>query len=87
MLRPRRGDERTSVTAFNKFARYFGMLMTLIYVAAGVFLLLMDTEKYNLNMSDQARTIFGGILILYGLIRFIRAYQVNSKSRRDRQDD
>lgn len=87
MLRPRRGDERSSVTYFNKFARYFGMLMTLVYVAAGLFMIFMDGDKYNLSMSKTSQTIFGGVLILYGLVRFVRAYQVNSKSRRDRQDD
>ncbi|MBF8965372.1 hypothetical protein I0P70_19140 [Pontibacter sp. FD36] len=84
MLRPRREDEKPSVTFFNKFARYFGMLMTLVYVALGLFIIFMDEEQYNLDMSQTARTIFGGTLILYGLIRLVRAYQVNSKSRRDR---
>ncbi|MBX0334031.1 hypothetical protein K3G39_12360 [Pontibacter sp. HSC-14F20] len=84
MLRPRGENEKPSVTFFNQFARYFGMLMTLVYVALGLFMIFMDEEQYNLNMSDTARTIFGGVLILYGLIRFVRAYQVNSKSRRDR---
>lgn len=87
MLRPRRDAEKPSVTFFNKFARYFGMLMTLVYVAVGLFIIFMDAEQYNLDMSETARRIFGGTLILYGIVRFIRAYQVTSKSKRDRNDD
>lgn len=87
MLRPRREDEKPTVTFFNKFARYFGMLMTLIYVALGLFIIFMDEEQYNLEMSETARRIFGGTLILYGLVRFVRAYQVNAKSKRNRDDD
>jgi hypothetical protein len=84
MLRPRREDEKPSVTFFNKFARYFGMLMTLVYVALGLFIIFMDAEQYNMDISQATRTIFGGTLILYGIVRFIRAYQVTSKSKRDR---
>ncbi|WP_018479940.1 hypothetical protein [Pontibacter roseus] len=87
MLRPERDRNKTTVNTFNKFARYFGMLMTLIYVALGLFLIFMDTAEYNINMSETARMIFGGILILYGIVRFIRAYQVNSKSNRNKYDD
>ncbi len=87
MLRPRRGEDKPTVTFFNKFARYFGMLMTLVYVALGLFIMFMDEEQYNLDMSDTARKIFGGTLILYGLVRFIRAYQVNAKSKRDSRND
>ena len=87
MLRPRRGEEKPSVEFFNKFARYFGMLMTLIYVALGLFFIFMDEDQYNLNIAETPRMIFGGTLILYGVIRFVRAYQVNSKSRRDRYND
>lgn len=87
MQQPRRREEKSPVTVFNKFARYFGMLMTLVYVAAGIFILFMDPQQYNLNMSDTARNIFGGILILYGIVRFVRAYQVNAKSKRDASHD
>jgi hypothetical protein len=88
MLRPRRQDDKPSVNFFNKFARYFGMLMTLVYVALGLFIMFMDDEQYNLDISEPARMIFGGVLILYGIVRFIRAYQVNSKSsKRNRYND
>lgn len=87
MLRPNRDRDNPTVRFFNKFARYFGMLMTLIYVALGLFLMFMDAEQYNLNLSDTARMIFGGTLILYGIVRFVRAYQVNSKSNRDIDND
>jgi len=87
MQRPNRDRDRPTVTFFNKFARYFGMLMTLVYVALGLFFILMDERQYNLDMSETARYTFGGILIVYGIVRFIRAYQVNSRSNRNRYDD
>lgn len=87
MLRPNRDRDKPTVTFFNKFARYFGMLMTLIYVALGLFIMFMDEEQYNLEISETARMLFGGTLILYGIVRFVRAYQMNSKSKRNRYDD
>jgi hypothetical protein len=87
MLRPKRDEEKPSVNFFNKFARYFGMLMTLVYVALGLFIMFMDDELYNLDMSQTARMLFGGTLILYGVVRFVRAYQINSKSKRNRYND
>jgi predicted membrane channel-forming protein YqfA (hemolysin III family) len=87
MLRPKRDEEKPSVNFFNKFARYFGMLMTLVYVALGLFIMFMDDELYNLDMSQTARMLFGGTLILYGVVRFVRAYQINNKSKRNRYND
>ena len=87
MLRPDREREKPTVAFFNKFARYFGMLMTLIYVALGLFIIFMDEQTYNLDMPETARIMFGGTLILYGIVRFVRAYQVNSRAKRNRHND
>lgn len=87
MLRPNRHQRKSSVAQYNKFARYFGMLMTLVYVALGLFIIFMNDAQYKLNLSETAQILFGGTLILYGIVRFIRAYQVNSRANRERDDD
>ncbi len=80
----RRKDDNSSVKFFNKFARWFAMLMTLLYVCLGLFILLADQQKLNLNIPSTVKTILGGVLILYGVLRFVRAYQSGSK-RDDRK--
>lgn len=80
MIRPKR--EKPSNTFFTKFVFYFGLLMTLIYVVLGLFLIFADTTRLNLSIPDNIRMVLGGVLILYGIIRFVRVWQTNSKSKR-----
>ena len=70
-----------------RFVRIFSLLMTLLYVGLGIFLLAIDKEQLNLDISDEVRIVLGGILILYGAARFIRVYQLNKKSGRDRNEE
>ncbi|MCC9168659.1 hypothetical protein [Pontibacter harenae] len=83
MLRPER-EERPQNSVFSKIARYFGMLMTLIYVALGVFIIFADPGYLNINISETARWILGGVFILYGIVRFIRIYKSNSSNSNGR---
>ena len=85
MLRPQR--EKKSGTLAQKFVRIFSLLMTLLYVGLGLFLILIDKEKLNLNISNEVRFVLGGILILYGAARFVRVYQVNKKSKTNTNRD
>lgn len=85
MLRPKREKQNNSF--FRKFVMYFSMLMTLIYVALGVFLIFADEELLNLSIPDNVKIILGGVLILYGLIRFVRVYQQNQKINRNRNEE
>ena len=85
MLRPKR--EKKNNSFFRKFVMYFSMLMTLIYVALGVFLIFADEELLNLCIPDNVKIILGGVLILYGLIRFVRVYQQNQKINRNRNEE
>ena len=85
MLRPRR--DRSANNTAQKFVRIFGLLMTLLYVGLGIFLIAVDREKLNLGISNEVKLLLGGILILYGAARFIRIYQLNKKSRRDRDEE
>ncbi|WP_230407252.1 hypothetical protein [Pontibacter cellulosilyticus] len=61
--------------------------MTLLYVGLGIFLIAVDQQQLNLNLSNEVRYVLGGILILYGAARFIRVYQLNKKSRRNRNEE
>ncbi|WP_299825748.1 hypothetical protein [uncultured Pontibacter sp.] len=70
-----------------KFVRIFGLLMTLLYVGLGIFLIAIDKDQLNLNISDEVRLVLGGILILYGAARFIRVYQLSKKSRNNRDEE
>jgi len=82
----RRKEDSSPVNIFNKFAKWFALLMTLLYVGLGLFLLLADERKLNLAIPEAVKTILGGILILYGIIRFIRVYQSGSKRNRRYED-
>ncbi|MEJ8803583.1 hypothetical protein [Pontibacter sp. H249] len=79
MLKPRK--DRSAANTTQKFVRMFGLLMTLLYVGLGIFLIAADKESLNLNISDEVRIVLGGVLILYGAVRFIRVHQLNKKSR------
>ncbi|RIJ37296.1 hypothetical protein D1627_09145 [Pontibacter oryzae] len=85
MLRPRKKDEKPIPTLFNKFARIFGLLMTLIYVGLGLFIIFAG-ERLRLDISDSIKYMLGGILILYGVVRFVRVYN-SIRSNKDRYED
>ena len=82
----RRREDNSSVRFFNKFGRWFAMLMTLMYVGLGLFILLADANKLNLAIPATVKTILGSILILYGILRFVRVYQSGSKRKRKNED-
>jgi len=85
MLRPKRENQNNSF--FRKFVMYFSMLMTLLYAAIGIFLIFADTEDYNLAIPKNVKIILGGVLILYGVVRFVRVYQRNNKIKRNRNEE
>lgn len=86
MLKPKR--EKPNNTFFRKFVMYFSMIMTLIYVMLGVFLIFADERLLNLSIPDNIKIVLGGVLILYGLIRFVRVYQQNTKDKKiNRNED
>jgi uncharacterized membrane protein len=85
MLRPKK--ERPDNLFFRKFVMYFSLIMTLIYVMLGVFLIFSDPEQLNLTIPDNIRIVLGGILILYGAIRFVRVYQQIRKVKNPRKNE
>lgn len=86
MLRPKRDDRKPTANYYNKFARIFGLLMTLVYVALGLFILFAG-DNLNLSIGVEVRYFLGGILILYGIVRFIRVYQSNTSKRNNRDEE
>jgi hypothetical protein len=51
----------------------FTQVMAVVYVAAGVFLILYDSESLPVNRTF--RIIFGILLLVYGIFRSYRAYK------------
>jgi hypothetical protein len=49
----------------------FSLFMVLVYIGLGIFLLITDKFDY---VPSAFRTVFAGILILYGIFRFVRVY-------------
>jgi hypothetical protein len=84
MLNPRK--ENQAKNPVQRFVRIFTLLMTLLYVALGLFLIFIDNDSLSLNLSNEVRLVLGGILILYGVVRFVRVYQLNKKSQ-DKSDE
>jgi len=60
-------DQHKPSGNFQKLMKYFGLLMVLIYLAAGVLLLLPVGGHEFLNRNS--RLILGIALIIYGLFR------------------
>ena len=85
MLQPKR--ERATPSVFKKLVFYFTLVMTLIYIGAGIMLVFADVEQFNLSMPRNMKIILGGALILYGIVRFVRVYQQSSQKRHDKFRD
>lgn len=84
MLRPKR-DDKPVTNAYNKFARIFGMLMSLLYVGLGLFI-MFASDKLRLTLPDNIKYLLGGILILYGIVRFVRVF-ITRRSNKNRYED
>ncbi|WP_242929475.1 hypothetical protein [Pontibacter vulgaris] len=63
------------------------MIMTLVYVGAGLFIIFANEQQMNLDMPDTAKNILGGTLILYGIVRFVRTYQQHKQQKHGRFED
>ena len=60
-------------TPINGVMKYVGILMALIYVTAGIAVLIGPGER--INISSQYSVLLGGLLIAYGLFRGYKTYQ------------
>jgi len=70
--------ERNPETTLQKFLKYFGLLMTLVYPGFGLYLIFSSPEQ--LALQPQVKLILGIMLILYGLFRFYRTYRRHFKN-------
>jgi len=61
--------------------RYFGFIMVIVYVSAGLVLIFMDENTTIL--SRKTRLILGSALILYGIFRAWRALKYLKNERPD----
>jgi hypothetical protein len=64
--------ERRAVTATmdpSKVFVYFGYAMSVVFFGLGVYVLLLFPEEFHLP--DKFRVMFGVVLLLYGVYRFI----------------
>ncbi len=61
--------------------------MTTLYIVLGVYLIFTDEQSSGLNIPSKFRYILGGVLILYGIFRFIRVYQTSSQKDRRRYEE
>ena len=80
----RRRPTRRPAKSFSSAMKYVALLMALIYFCMGFYVLLASESQ--LPLSKQYKYIIGGMLIFYGIVRFVRAYQQHfKKNRRDEE--
>jgi hypothetical protein len=61
--------------------KYFGFIMAIFYFVMGIGILILPFFE---QVSDMARYITAGMLLVYGTIRFIR--KLNEKSYDQNED-
>ena len=74
-------DENRKSLNFRKLLGYFSSIMVLVYLGAGVALLLPGLQVSYLKSST--RMILGIALILYGIFRAWRAFKTNKDEKTD----
>ena len=62
---------------FKHLPGIFSQVMAIVYVAAGIFLIIYDSEALLINRTY--RIAFGVLLLVYGLFRSYRAFKSISK--------
>ena len=66
-------SEKYNMTTFESVMKYFGILMALVYVAAGIAVLLQSHDLFNIP--PLYAVPLGISLIGYGAFRGYRLYQ------------
>ena len=75
-------SHRNPESKYTRFLRIFTLIMTLLYPALGIFLIFSSPEQVRLD--ENLKLILGIVLLVYGVIRFMRVYKQYFKPRRDR---
>ena len=82
--RPTTEERLSSRSSSPGFMRYFLLVMTLVYIALGVYLWLSPPPALQLSIAN--RRILGGIFVFYGIIRFVRTYQQHFRNANPHHD-
>ncbi len=67
-----------------RLVNYFVLAMALLYMGLGIWLWVSSQSPSDggfVNLGTTARRVLGSVFILYGLVRFIRAYRVNFRKK------
>lgn len=80
--RPQRTPQRST---YENVMKYVSLLMVLLYFGFGLYVLLSSPKQ--IPFPREYKYIFGGLLLFYGLIRFVRAYQQYFKKTRRNEED
>ena len=63
------------------FRQFLGYLVALAMCVSGVLVLTGQLLRVFIQ-TEQLRLVFGSVLILYGVFRFVSAYYAEKKARR-----
>lgn len=66
-------DEKAPNRIFHHLTKYFGVLMTVVYLALGLAMLLRAKELFNFPESYSLP--LGSVLFAYGLFRGYKVYE------------
>lgn len=81
----RKRPPRKEPSAYQNVMKYVSLLMVLLYCGMGTYVLV--ATQAQLPLPEQYRYIIGGMLLFYGFIRFVRAYQIYFKKNRHDEDN
>ncbi|WP_205500524.1 hypothetical protein [Rufibacter psychrotolerans] len=80
----RRPQRQRQESTYGNIMKYVSLLMVLLYFGFGLYVLFSGPER--MPFPKEYKIILGGLLLFYGFIRFVRAYQQYfKKSRRDEE--
>lgn len=74
------------MNALDAFVKYLGAFMALIYVAAGLFLLLQSDKYAGGVIPSHYYLILGGMLVVYGAFRGYRVYKKYFQPQHENDD-
>ncbi|MBA9077726.1 hypothetical protein FHS90_002444 [Rufibacter quisquiliarum] len=80
MTYQRRPPQKKPTSAYHNIMKYVSLVMVFIYFGFGLYVLLSSPDQ--IALPKEYKIIIGGLLVFYGFIRFVRAYQEYFKKNR-----
>ena len=71
--------------AYNRFAFYFGLVMSLVYVAAGLYIFVKGDTAFS--FSDNQKIIWSVLLAGYGCYRFSRYLKSKQEQSKEPENE